>query len=94
MEPVAKLKSVIRQVSELLDQGKMEVFNEEADSLIRRCGRNELMSVGCKIVILPNRKEYIELPYDGFNKKRLGKLFEQLGTSAAEVHLEELLPVE
>lgn len=94
MDSVAKLKSVIQSVQEVLDTGKVEVFNDAAQELIRKCGRNELMAVGCKIVMPPTRREYIELPYDGLSKKRLSKLFEQLGTSAAEVHLDDMLPVD
>ena len=94
MDPVNKLKSVIQNVQEVLNKGKVEIFNEEARDLINKCGRNELLAVGCKIVILPNKVEYVELPYDGLSKKRLSKLFEQLGTSAAEVHLEDMLPVD
>ena len=94
MDPVKKLKSVIQNVQEILDTGKTEVFNEAAEELMRKCGRNELMAVGCKIVTLPNKKQYVELPYDGLSKKRLSKLFEQLGTTAAAERLDDMLPVD
>ena len=94
MNSIDKLKHVIQKVQEELDTGDTELFNERAEQLVKQCGRNELMAVGCKVVTLPSGKEYIELPYDGLSKKRLSKLFEQLGTSAAAVHLDEMLPVE
>ena len=94
MDEVAKLKSVISHVVDIYEQGKVEVFNEEAQELIRKCGRNELMAIGCKIVHWPTGKEYIELPYDGLSKKRLNKLFVQLGTSAYAEKLDDMLPVD
>ena len=94
MDPISKLKSVIQNVQEALDTGESQLFNEAAQELIRKCGRNEIMAVGCKIVKLPSGKEYLELPEDGLSKKRLSKLFEQLGTSAAAVHLDDMLPVD
>ena len=94
MDPVAKLKSVIANVVEVYEQGKVEVFNAEAEELMRKCGENELMAVGCKIVRLPSGKKYVELPYDGLSKKKLVKLFEHLGTSAAAENLDDMLPVD
>lgn len=94
MDSIQKLKWVIQNVQAVLDTGESELYNDAAKELIKKCGRNELMAVGCKIVILPSGKEYIELPYDGLSKKRLSKLFEQLGTSAAAVHLDDMLPVD
>lgn len=78
MEYIKKLKQVIKEVNKVYDTGVTQVFNENARELIDKCGINELLLVGCKIVRSPSGKQYVELPYKGIDTKRIDSLFDKL----------------
>ena len=56
-----KIENAVKEINELIVNGRENIYKEEAQNLINKFGLNELLSIGCKQHKLPNMI-YLELP--------------------------------
>lgn len=59
----SKITILVNDLNRYIRAGTYNIYHEEANELIKKYGKNELLIAGCRIHESPGRR-YVELPYN------------------------------